>query len=428
LRRADGARSAGYSPIGPPTVDANGAAYVAYEVRDIAYPPRITAATLYLMKIAPDGVAESLTLTSTTNDEDLFPGRIIPDGQGGVVVSWTVVSSTASNPSSTPRQPYKTLHVAADDTIGTPYDLPVTTRTVEYGTHPTLVLGRDAVAFVSDTVNPTDGPPVVAFNLNTGSIVWTYQALAGARVAILAATADGGVGLNDSQAGLLQVDASGTSATIAEAIDGTVGYTWTGEWFTQTSSGVGRVFLPLAVDSGNEWATPKGNASQNGAGAPLNGTLSAIAGINGRAALASAGETYLQVVGDPGLPPHNLGQLFNLAASTEKNALTGAGHTVFTDRISSVQDFATSLTSHGTITGGVIYYGHAGQSPDYSRSLLAPGERSGVDTNVSEGNVHLLSNAQLATGAVITLKGCHAGLQPVWNARGHSIAQLIANQ
>jgi hypothetical protein len=52
----------------------------------------------------------------------------------------------------------------------------------------------------------------------------------------------------------------------------------------------------------------------------------------------------------------------------------------------------------------------------------------GVDTNVYEGNVNLLSSAQLGLDAVVTLKGCHAGLKPAQNPRGHSIAQLIANQ
>jgi hypothetical protein len=125
---------------------------------------------------------------------------------------------------------------------------------------------------------------------------------------------------------------------------------------------------------------------------------------------------------------HDVGRLFNLAASTEKNGLIGAGHVAFTDRISSVQSFALALTSHGMITGGVVYYGHAGQTRNGLISAIAPGESPGVDTNVYEGDVSLLSNAQLDTDAVITPKGCHAGLKPAQDSRGRSVAQLVANQ
>ena len=55
---AGGNINMGYSPIGPPTVDANGNTYVLYEVRTIAHPPMITSATLYLLKIRSDRRAD----------------------------------------------------------------------------------------------------------------------------------------------------------------------------------------------------------------------------------------------------------------------------------------------------------------------------------------------------------------------------------
>ncbi|PYX09952.1 MAG: hypothetical protein DMG88_04335 [Acidobacteria bacterium] len=128
---------------------------------------------------------------------------------------------------------------------------------------------------------------------------------------------------------------------------------------------------------------------------------------------------------------HNVGQLFNLAASTQAASLTATGsNTVVTERISSVQDFNNGLTTNGTISGGVSYFGHGAQMPQADGSylsVLAPGQGAGVDTNVSALNVSTLSNSQLGQNVRITLNACNAGLPPI-RGGGHSIAQLIANQ
>ena len=71
-----------FSPMGPPRVNSDGNAYLEYEVRQIAYPPKITSAVLYLLKIALDNSATTMTLSSTTEDVNLLQGRIIPDGNG----------------------------------------------------------------------------------------------------------------------------------------------------------------------------------------------------------------------------------------------------------------------------------------------------------------------------------------------------------
>jgi hypothetical protein len=93
-----------------------------------------------------------------------------------------------------------------------------------------------------------------------------------------------------------------------------------------------------------------------------------------------------------------------------------------------VENFESGLTNYGTISGGVFYFGHAGellQNGSYV-SALAPGQGSGTDTNVSLFNVNQLMNTNLPSNATITLNGCHAGLPP--SGGGHSIAQEIANQ
>jgi len=120
---------------------------------------------------------------------------------------------------------------------------------------------------------------------------------------------------------------------------------------------------------------------------------------------------------------HNLGDLFNLAAQTEMNRLNAAGNPVVACRVSTVQQFARDLVFNGPINGGVIYYGHAGVVDGVM--VLAVGEQSGPNTNISPSNVNTLSNTQLGTNATITLYACNAGLS--WNNQP-SIAQLISNR
>lgn len=126
--------------------------------------------------------------------------------------------------------------------------------------------------------------------------------------------------------------------------------------------------------------------------------------------------------------PHNVGSLFDLAAQTARDELNGEGNLAYApERVSSVQDVATQLTTNGPITGGVIYFGHGAGRPYADGtwgSVLAPGEQAGPNTNVSADNVNLLSNQQLDPGATITLKSCYAG----FGSGRYSIAQLIANR
>jgi hypothetical protein len=144
-------------------------------------------------------------------------------------------------------------------------------------------------------------------------------------------------------------------------------------------------------------------------------------------------KTYLILQGDPGLnraPGHNYNVkgLFQLAADTERDAILARGGVVGTPkRVSSVQDFAAQLVGNGPITGGVVYFGHGAGVPygdGTMGSMLAPGEQDGVNTNITEANVGLLSNAQLAPSAEITLHACYAG----YGSGRYSIAQRIANR
>jgi hypothetical protein len=126
-----------------------------------------------------------------------------------------------------------------------------------------------------------------------------------------------------------------------------------------------------------------------------------------------------------------MGQRFVLAAANDAAALTQSGSAVVIPvRVSSVQNVASALNNNGAITGTVTYFGHGAQQQQSDGSwlsLLAVGQATGQDTNVSKLNVADLSNTQLSNNTSIVLKTCHAGLPPQ-SGGGNSIAQLLANQ
>ncbi|MCC7241588.1 MAG: IPT/TIG domain-containing protein [Acidobacteria bacterium] len=78
----------GYSRVGPPMVDANGTTHLLYEKRVLAYPPQVVNTGIWLMSVQANQTWTTTQLTSTSANTNLFPGRIIPDGAGGLIVSW----------------------------------------------------------------------------------------------------------------------------------------------------------------------------------------------------------------------------------------------------------------------------------------------------------------------------------------------------
>lgn len=130
---------------------------------------------------------------------------IIPDGNGGILATWTI--SPASGPP--PQYPYQVADVSGG-AVGTPYSLPFSPTTVTFGQSPTLVLGENGIAFATDGVNTNNGPSVVSFNISSGSTNLLYQAASGDTLSIIEATADGGVTISDANAGgVVQVAGTG---------------------------------------------------------------------------------------------------------------------------------------------------------------------------------------------------------------------------
>ena len=441
--------------VGPPMVNTDGTTYLEYEVRNVVGEV-VTSDTLYLMQINPDNSSSSTILSATTQNETQYPGNIIPDGQGGVLATWSVSVVQGTQPT----YPYEAVDFSGG-TVGTPYNLPFSPQSVDITKQPNLVLGQNGTTFAkgqtTTTINGvnTTVDQIASFNISSGAANWTYRGAQGSTLSILAAIYDGSLSINDSQNGVIQLGTSGNPTQISGNLGGASQYSWTGQWYQESSQGPGSLILPLDADYSNTWAMPNGNPSQNGAAIPIcpceSQETGAAPGFNlshltlpdslTPGAPPASGLKYVLLVGDPGLNTsndcthdpehcHNVGQLFNFAASTQSDSLGSSGNTVVTQRISTVQDFNSGLTTNGTITGGVAYFGHAAQQAQTDGSylsILAAGQGSGVNTNVSALNVNLLSNAQIPQGVTLTLNACNAGLPPI-RGGGHSIAQLVANQ
>jgi IPT/TIG domain/Bacterial Ig-like domain (group 2)/Galactose oxidase, central domain len=262
----------GYSPIGPPTVDFDGSTYVEYEVRQIAYPPKITSAVLYLLKIAPDNSVTNIQLSSTSADENLFPERIIPDGQGNLLATWVI---EPSNPP-IPMNPYQAAYVVSG-VVTTTYSLPFTPKNFVYGpdglpVNPSLVLGESGTAFATDGIstgditNPSLGPKIASFSLASGGVSWAYQVSTASQLSLIGALTGNALELSDSQAGIVQLDAGGNPSSVIGASAGPVQPAWDGSWVTQTASqGTSQFQLPQQTFADSFWAMPAGNLSNNGA-------------------------------------------------------------------------------------------------------------------------------------------------------------------
>ncbi len=466
--------------MGPPMVNTDGAAYVEYEVRDVVNNV-ITSDTLYLFQINPDNSTGTTVLSTTTQNQALLPGPIVPDGQGGVLATWTI---SPSEPPVT-QYPYQAVDVVAG-VVGNPYGLPFSPATVTFGQSPTIVLGETGVAFASGPTTAADGvtqvSQVASFNITSGAPNWTYQGTAGNTLTIMAVLSDGGLAINDSQNGIIDLNAGGNPFLVSGSLGSVPQYSWSGNWYVQGSQAASELVLPLDVDPADFWATPNGNPSLNGGpdalcpclsqvfvtgngntvqeypnmsahnlqrssetdvqsqnseiqtatSAPADCPICALTSPSCRT-IAGAQSTYLLIVGDQGRnngPGHdwNVGYSFGLAAQQQANNLSLQGHRIIACRATTVQDFNSALTSNGLIDGGVIYFGHAGRITDSTGTYRAlfVGQDPVTNENLYSSNVDLLSNALLGPNAAITLNACDTAITEA--GQGPPIAQVISNQ
>jgi hypothetical protein len=265
-----------FTRVGQPMVDSDGSTYVEYNARQ-GVSNVTTSAILALMKIAPDGTTSATQLTSSSsgNDGEMWPGVIIPDGQGGVLATWIVGPSSGSNVQGP--NPYRAAHVTPGSTgffdggnIAT-YVLPMAPTTVLTNNaipiDLSLVLGENGVAFVTYP----NGTNVASFNLNTGAVNWNYQNTQGIRS--VSYTNGGGLTVIDGQSNQIAVDSTGNAgASVALSSLSIIQSTWTGAWqaaIPASNSGLAGI-AASAMDWGHSfWGAFQGSPSQNGGSAEM---------------------------------------------------------------------------------------------------------------------------------------------------------------
>jgi hypothetical protein len=220
-----------FTPVGQPMVNSDGSTYVEYEVRQINAP--FVSSVLWLLQIAPDG-STSTTQLSVDPDHNLMPGQIIPDGQGGVLATWTIEVGPENAPVSAPYQ-------AADLSSGTLtyYNLPI--NPIQ------MVLGNGQTGQGNNQYSEmfiSDGQNIVAcgflyggfFSGNNCGTFWTYQGQY-LGVTLVASTAGNGLlakTTNQNVDTLVQFDSNGNATPYSWSAPG-VSY-WAGSFYPASSS------------------------------------------------------------------------------------------------------------------------------------------------------------------------------------------------
>lgn len=263
--------------VGPPTVNTDDTAYMEYEVRNTNNNV-ITSDTLYLYNAK---TGSGTVLSSTTQNEALLPGPIIPDGQGGIVATWTVSSPIVQ------QYPYQAVDVT-NGVVGTPYNLPFSPQSVTPFQSPTLLLGENGATFATDGThtdpqNSNDGPKIVSFNPVSGSVNWTYQVATQYTLAFITSASGGGLAAKSTDQNgndtVIRFDSTG-AATIdpwtGTHVDYYIGNEWTG--ITSGGSLVAYSAAPVQLSS-SVWFEPSDGGS-NKAVQTLNVTNFLTTGAN----------------------------------------------------------------------------------------------------------------------------------------------------
>jgi hypothetical protein len=193
------------------------------------------SSNLSLMRVSPDGGVGFISLDSSSVPGGFSSVDVIPDGQGGVLAAW-------NNPSNG--------NLMADVGGGAQ-----TTFPIQVGT---MVLGDNNTAFA------TNESSVVAFNVPSLVPTWTYTSTGGA-LSFVNATAGGGVVINDSQQGVIQLDSSGNAGTPVPSLQGFVPLTLLGWGGISSDPVVELIFNPngangiSSVLAASPWPETHGN-------------------------------------------------------------------------------------------------------------------------------------------------------------------------
>ena len=241
----------GYSRIGPTMVDADGTTHMLYEKRFLAYPPQIVNTGIWLMSVRADQTYTTTQLNTSTQNVNLFPGRIIPDGTGGLIASW--IDSPIVQAGLPPAQStFRAARVISGGGV-IPFDLPVTPAlellhpaTSPLPTNPELVLGQNTWAYVGY------GNTVGGFIATNGAGGWSYSSAneitmlaAGADTSLVAKTA-----APDGTDTILRFYAGGGLATSSFGL-ANIGHMVKDLWTVSSAAGGSAVIKGESID----WAT-----------------------------------------------------------------------------------------------------------------------------------------------------------------------------
>jgi hypothetical protein len=204
------------SPTGPPVVGPDGSVYLLVESTQTTYShdSSCTASvsgyseSLQLMQI-PFGGSPAIQTIDSYGLSDIdpsfgppyrIPGDLIPDGHGGVLASWSNRQHVYTAPAGPP------VAVADIDTTGT-YKTIVTGMLGNNIWRLDTLIAGDQSAFLTDGKYVTSFSPTPTLSQN-----WSYAASA-YRLTVKQASPGGGVVIEDSSFGEIQLDSSGSAST-----------------------------------------------------------------------------------------------------------------------------------------------------------------------------------------------------------------------
>ncbi|HEV2315551.1 MAG TPA: SBBP repeat-containing protein [Candidatus Acidoferrales bacterium] len=277
-----------FANVGAMSIDANGNVYIPFSTsigtsdasgcdsspdpNDPGYPHKVKptdgnwtfSQSFQMMTIHPDGTYSTQQLDSASGSGTNAGGgssggfrgfeRAIPDGQGGELVpiysppTLYHVSSLGISKFSLPVQPPGFFDGFLDPDP--------------------LILGENSTAFLTGASSQYSYPidTVLAINTNTGAISWSHTSQ-GNTVSLVTATSDGGVTINDSQLGFVQLDNSGNGTpTNLTGSNSSLTSSWQDGWYALNvagTNGVSAVSLSSRADYGGPWAQNSGNPSSS---------------------------------------------------------------------------------------------------------------------------------------------------------------------
>ena len=209
------------------------------------------------MQIGLDGSTNSTQLSSS-DKANLFPGSLVPDGNGGIVATWTIVNTQLP----VAPLPYQAAYVMSGSVVST-YPLPMAPTQVVNGSNglpinPTFVVGQNNTAVASYGTNLT------SFSFSSGSANWNYSGSGQNSVSLDEFTSDGGLTINDAAVGAVQLDPSGNILGSASYLQGLLPFTMT-SWVGFNGAGLADVLSPNGSNSipntvlPTSWPAPGGD-------------------------------------------------------------------------------------------------------------------------------------------------------------------------